>query len=402
MMFIFSTDSRPKVAVISDVSDILNSKLLDVVYLPSIDSLEQLLHVWMPDAIVTYHPDGWEAFLVMNEFPDWIKRIWYHYTDYVDYSQEIYSYIHNNQLSGYSKPEFSIFTPLYNSKYLLQAYESVKNQTLNDWEWILVDDSPIGCQETETLAREIASKDFRVKFIRYSNPTNGNIGLSKHRACSNCSGRFFLELDHDDELLPFALQMVYDAIKQFPFSGFFYSDFTDIDANGNPIIAQYGDEFAFGFGHAYTVMNGSEEVPANESPNINSVTARHIVGMPNHLRCWSREIYNLVGGHNKNMRIADDYELLVRTFLTTKFTRIQYPLYRQRFDGNNSQDAHSNRDDIQRRVYEIATFYNSEIHNEVINQSGIDLGYEKDKPINRIYEAGAGVTLPFCNNLFVV
>lgn len=401
-MFRFTTDSRPKVAVLSDVHDIMNTELLDVIYLPSIDSLKQLFQNCIPDAIVTYHPDGWEVFSKMNEFPDWIKRIWYHYTEYADYSYEVYSYIHNNQLSGYSMPEFSIFTPLYKSKYLLQAYESIKNQTLNDWEWVLVDDSPIEHMETETLAQEIASKDCRVRYIRYSEPTGGNIGLSKYRACSNCNGKFFLELDHDDELLPFTLKIIDDAIKQFPFSGFFYSDFTDIDANGNYIAAQYGDEFAFGFAHPYSIMLDDKEVPANESPNLNSVTVRHIVGMPNHLRCWSREIYNLVGGHNKNMRIADDYELCVRTFLATKFTRIQYPLYRQRFDGNNSQDAHTNRDDIQRRVYEIATFYNDMLHNEVINQSGVDLGYEKGKPINQIYEAGSGVTLPFCNNLFIV
>ena len=52
---------------------------------------------------------------------------------------------------------------------------------------------------------------------------------------------------------------------------------------------------------------------------------------------WVRHFYFGIGGHNKFMRIADDYELLVRSFLYTRFTHIPVCCYAQRFDGNNSQ-----------------------------------------------------------------
>ena len=53
-------------------------------------------------------------------------------------------FIHN---CGYKRehvrPIFSVFTPAYNSyEKIIRAYDSLKNQTLKDWEFIVIDDSP--------------------------------------------------------------------------------------------------------------------------------------------------------------------------------------------------------------------------------------------------------------------
>lgn len=61
------------------------------------------------------------------------------------------------------------------------------------------------------------------------------------------------------------------------------------------------------------------------------------------------------------MRIADDYELIVRSFLHTKFMYIPKMLYIQRYDGNNSQNSNDNRNDIQLRVREIVSHYDKDI-----------------------------------------
>ena len=68
------------------------------------------------------------------------------------------------------------------------------------------------------------------------------------------------------------------------------------------------------------------------------------------------------------MRIADDYELLVRTFLYTKYTHIPVCCYAQRFDGTNSQyadnvdsDGQGNIHDIQRRVRLTSIYYDIQI-----------------------------------------
>lgn len=41
------------------------------------------------------------------------------------------------------RPTFSLFTPSYNSyEKILRVYKSLQKQTLLDWEWIIIDDSP--------------------------------------------------------------------------------------------------------------------------------------------------------------------------------------------------------------------------------------------------------------------
>jgi hypothetical protein len=60
------------------------------------------------------------------------------------------------------QPKFSIFTPTYNTgERINRTYESLKNQTLDDWEWVIVDDSPN--DETWNIIQEISKNDFRVK-----------------------------------------------------------------------------------------------------------------------------------------------------------------------------------------------------------------------------------------------
>ena len=81
-------------------------------------------------------------------------------------------------------------------------------------------------------------------------------------------------------------------------------------------------KFAFGYGTYYKETFGKEFDVAN-TPNINPKTIRHIVGVPNHVRAWRRNVYFEIGCQNRGLAIADDYELVVRTFLKTKMCRIR-------------------------------------------------------------------------------
>jgi len=83
------------------------------------------------------------------------------------------------------------------------------------------------------------------------------------------------------------------------------------------------------------------------------------VGVPNHTRAWRRDTYFAVGGHNRNLPIADDYELIIRTFLHTTFVKIPKLGYLQFMHASNSQDV--SRKDIQRKVKSIMYHYNDKI-----------------------------------------
>jgi len=43
----------------------------------------------------------------------------------------------------YFRPRFTIFTPTYKTgERIYRTYESLNNQTFDNWEWVVVDDSP--------------------------------------------------------------------------------------------------------------------------------------------------------------------------------------------------------------------------------------------------------------------
>ena len=77
-----------------------------------------------------------------------------------------------------NRPKFSVFTPVYKTgDRIFRAYEGLKNQVFDDWEWIVVDDSPD--EETWKLLKEISNNDYRVKLHRIYPLSGGNIGLAK-------------------------------------------------------------------------------------------------------------------------------------------------------------------------------------------------------------------------------
>ena len=330
------------------------------------------------DAIVI-QKDYEEQYNSLDKLPDYIKRRIYYYDTKNDYGIDVALKINEDQLSHYSDPLFSIITPLYNTNlnYFKYAYQSLCDQTLNDWEWILIDDSP---EPLDEIKQFIKSKhDPRLKYFRID-ATKGNIGLSKWRGNCMSTGKWLIEFDHDDMLYSWTLQTIKEAIDIYPNNKFIYSDNTTIDENNNVTKCLYGKdyEWGLGYGHSYMSKTPIGEIRTDASGPINNATIRYIVGVPNHFRCWERNFYFSIGGHNQTQRIADDYELIVRSFLNTRFTHIPVCCYAQRFDGNNSQykknsdsDGQGNIEDIQRRVRLISIYYKDKIHKR-LEELGLD------------------------------
>lgn len=94
-----------------------------------------------------------------------------------------------------SKPLVSIITPAYNSGSFIRAcVESVKEQSLQDWEHILIDDA--STDATAEIIHEITASDPRVRYFR--NPTNIGVVASRNRAFGEARGRYLAFLDSDD------------------------------------------------------------------------------------------------------------------------------------------------------------------------------------------------------------
>lgn len=355
----------------------------DIINIPDSEKLNELLCKYPDvDAIVIQYvgkiPQNVEN---LSKLPEYYKRRLYMYDTKQNHGIDIALHISRGELDHYRDPMFSFITPLYNTKldYFKRTLISLENQTVNDWEWVLVDDSPEPLKDVKDF---IDSKnDPRLRYYRIA-PTNGNIGLSKWRGNCMSRGKWLIELDHDDIVTYWCLDSIVKSIEKFPNNKFIYSDNTTIDKDDNITECRYGNnyEFGLGYGHSYlsNTPNPKTFIRTDSSGPMNNACIRHIVGVPNHFRCWEREFYFSVGGHNQHLRIADDYELLVRSFLKTRFTHIMACCYAQRFDDNNSQyqpnddsDGQGNIADIQRRVRLISIHYDKQIH-ERLEELGLD------------------------------
>lgn len=112
-------------------------------------------------------------------------------------------------------PLFSIVTPCFNSsKTLYETYQSLIQQSCNDFEWILIDDASIDDGATLDLINKI-KKDapFPVKVCLLKNNYFGS--RSVFMGCSVASGKYVAVLDHDDQLTNNALYTVKKYITEY-------------------------------------------------------------------------------------------------------------------------------------------------------------------------------------------
>ena len=260
-------------------------------------------------------------------------------------------------------PLLSVFTATHDiGKKIDRACQSLLRQTYGRWEWVIVDDSRRR-KTSDYIARLAGTSaiDGRIRLYR-QHPPPGSIGATKAAAGALCRGEVLVELDHDDQLVPEALEVVAATFGAHPDIDFAYSDWVDWidDGEDRGDAALYPPGWGFGFGAYATEMVGGRRVPVALAPAITWETVCHIVGAPNHLRAWRTEFYRRIGGHDHRLPVADDYELLVRTFLEGTMARIPRPLYIQHHHLTRANSASRRLNgEIQRRVQETATRYES-------------------------------------------
>lgn len=98
---------------------------------------------------------------------------------------------------------FTVFTPTYNRAYTLhRVYDSLRNQTYRDFEWLIVDDGSMD-QTKELVSIWQGEADFPIRYIWQENS-------GKHQAFNwgvqEAKGELFLNLDSDDACVPEALE----------------------------------------------------------------------------------------------------------------------------------------------------------------------------------------------------
>ncbi|MCK9415341.1 glycosyltransferase [Candidatus Dojkabacteria bacterium] len=297
--------------------------------------------------------------------------------------------------------KFSIITPIYKTpEYKIdRLYKSLINQTYSDWEWIVFDDSPTDYKDSYNYIDNLAKNDNRIKL--YSDNKNcGIIGEVKRKAFYLGTGDILVEVDHDDELINSCLENLKTAYKYSDDIGFVFGFCCEIYEDEEDIL-DYGDFWAFGYGGYSNTIYNNKNYKVATIGNINPKTIRHIVSIPNHVRSWRKEVYYKIGGHNKHLEVADDYEIFVRTFLNTKIAKVEAFTYIQYFEREKINTQFIKNKDIQILVDITAKYYNNKIHNRFLELDITDYVWidhqTYDLNLNSNIEEYANIVIP--NNL---
>lgn len=272
-----------------------------------------------------------------------------------------------------TRPTFSLFTPSYNSyNKIIRVYDSLIKQTLIDWEWIIIDDSPD--DKHFYFLREKFSADSRIRFYRRAS-NNGSIGNVKNETIGLCRGKYVLEMDHDDELMPYVLQESSQLFESKPEIGFIYYDCACIYENGSN--QWYGDFICKGYGGYYSQKYEDHWRLVYITPNINNITMSHLVCCPNHPRIWRRETLLQMGSYCEYLPICDDYEIILRTSMSTKIAKIHKLGYIQYMNESNNNFSLIRNSEINR----IGPYYISPIyfkHFDINNKMAEKNAYEDE------------------------
>lgn len=95
-------------------------------------------------------------------------------------------------------PKLTIITPTYNhEKFIVQCLNSVRKQTYQDWEQIIIDDA--SSDKTPEIVSSFAKLDKRIKVIRHKNNWGiGRLTNTYNQALKMAKGEFIAILEGDD------------------------------------------------------------------------------------------------------------------------------------------------------------------------------------------------------------
>lgn len=224
--------------------------------------------------------------------------------------------------------KFSIITPTHdpeNLPYLSELADSIMAQTHSNWEWILYLN---GDCHIAHIPDHIKNHPQVVVFRAFDD--NTNVGAIKNHAFSMGTGDVLVEVDHDDLLTEDCLQELCVAFGD-PAVGFVYSDNAVLHMNNK--FTPYSERG----GWSYRMFDWKgQQLYAMHSFEPSSHSVGYIWYAPDHVRAWRREVYQAIGGHNPELAVCDDHELIIRTYLATQMKRVPKVLYIYRITGNNT------------------------------------------------------------------
>ena len=207
-----------------------------------------------------------------------------------------------------TNPLISVILPVYNAgKFLNESIDSILNQTVEDFEFIIIDDASID-NSIEIIQ---SYQDNRIRFFR----NKQNLGISKtlNFGISKAKGKFIARMDADDIALRYRFQ---EQLQ-------FMNNNLDIDICGS-YVQHFGDS------------NETWEPPLDhESIRVSSIFFSPMV----HPTIFARYQYYQKHIYDSGFDYAEDYHLWISSFDSANFANIPQVLLKYRFHARQTSTA---------------------------------------------------------------
>ena len=193
-----------------------------------------------------------------------------------------------------SNPVVSVIMPLYNKRpYVKRAIDSVRKQTLAEWELIIVDDG-----STDGSTDEIPQNEPKIRFFQQS---NAGPGAARNHGIRKALGKFITFIDADDYYYPHKLEhemalLQKENMAEWMVSAFEYEVDNQVELRNIRDIGGKG-------------INGQPLIFDNALIQLT------IKGWPVSSLCIKKTLLDSLGGFRESMRCFEITELIVRCAL---------------------------------------------------------------------------------------
>lgn len=186
----------------------------------------------------------------------------------------------------------SIGLPVYNCEdYLINCINSIKNQTYQNWELIIINDG--SSDKSMQICQNFSNNDQRIKI--FDDKQNKGLAIRLNESIQYSKGKFYCRMDSDDvmsndrleKILKFYVNNSFNVVGSFAIS---------IDRNN--------------------IILGLKKVPELINSNFKSVVLN---GFFIHPTIFAETRWFLDNPYNESYERAQDYELWVRTSQKNKF-----------------------------------------------------------------------------------
>jgi glycosyltransferase involved in cell wall biosynthesis len=181
------------------------------------------------------------------------------------------------------EPSVTVLTAVRNgARYIADTVVSIRSQTFEDWEHIIVDDA--SDDETPGLLQRMAADDRRIKVLRRT--ASGGPYAAANEGLRGANGRYVVMIDGDDVARPDRIANQIDFLEDNPELQVCAGGWQEIDASG----ARVGDP----------------RVPPSNTSRSLSWSLPVVSGVAHSTMCVRRSALTEIGGYPE-LSIAGDY-----------------------------------------------------------------------------------------------